>query len=207
MFRVDYHQWPLVAAYILILGIFLNGILRPRRRSEWRSAGVAQAFIIALYAEMYGLPLTMYLVAWLTGRTEFAQDHFHGHAWAFLLGWGDTGAIGFDIVGQLLIVCGAALALAGWRQVHRGRGTLVTCGLYRFVRHPQYTGFFLFLLGSVLNWPTLPTLVMLPVLLWVYYWLARTEEAEAEAAFGEDYRDYLQRSGMFFPRLRKSAAT
>lgn len=204
MFRVDYHQWPLVAAYILILGVFLYGILRPRHRSEWRSASVAQAFIIALYAEMYGLPLTMYLVAWLTGRMEFAQDHFHGHAWAFLLGWGETGAIVFDIVGQLLIVFGAALALVGWRQVHRGRGTLVTDGLYRFVRHPQYTGFFLFLLGSVVNWPTLPTLVMLPVLLRVYYRLARTEEAEAEAAFGEAYRDYLQRSGMFFPRLRKA---
>jgi len=207
MFPVDYHQWPLVAAYILILGVFLYGILRPRRRSEWRSAGVAQAFIIALYAEMYGLPLTMYLVAWLTGRTEFAQDHFHGHAWAFLLGWGDDGAIVFDIVGQLLIVCGAALALAGWRQVHRGRGTLVTGGLYRFVRHPQYTGFFLFLLGSVLNWPTLPTLIMLPVLLWVYYRLARTEECEAEAAFGEAYRDYRQRSGMFVPRLQRIVAS
>ena len=204
MFRVDYHQWPLVAAYIVILALFLYGILRPRRKAEWRSAGVAQAFIIALYAEMYGLPLTMYLVAWLTGRTEFAQDHFQVHAWSFLLGGGDTGAIGFDIVGQLLIVCGAALALVGWRQVHRGRGTLVTGGLYRFVRHPQDTGFFLLLLGSVLNWPTLPTLLMLPLLLWVYYRLARTEEVEAEAAFGEAYRDYLQRSGMFFPRLRKA---
>jgi protein-S-isoprenylcysteine O-methyltransferase Ste14 len=203
MFRVDYHPWPLVVAYILILGVFLYGILRPRRRSEWRSAGVAQAFVIALYAEMYGLPLTMYLVAWLTGRTEFAQDHFHGHAWAFLLGWGDSGAIVFDVVGQLLIVCGAALALVGWRQVHRGRGTLVTGGLYRFVRHPQYTGFFLFLVGSVLNWPTLPTLLMLPVLLWVYYRLARTEETEAEVAFGEAFRDYRRRSGMFFPQLRE----
>ncbi len=207
MFRVDYYQWPLVAAYILILGVFLYGILRPRRRSEWRSAGVAQAFIIALYAEMYGLPLTMYLLAWLTGRTEFVQDHFYGHAWAFLLGWGDTGAIVFDVVGQLLIVCGAVLALAGWRQVHRGRGNLVTGGLYRFVRHPQYTGFFLFLLGSVLNWPTLPTLMMLPVLLWVYYRLALTEEAEAEAAFGEAYREYRRRSGMFVPRLRKIPAS
>lgn len=206
MFRVDYHQWPLVAAYVLILGIFLYGILRPRRRAEWRSAGVAQAFIIALYVEMYGLPLTMYLVAWLTGRAEFAQDHFHGHAWAFLLGWGDTGAIVFDIAGQLLIVCGAALALVGWRQIHRGCGTLVMGGLYRFVRHPQYTGFFLFLLGSVLNWPTLPTLLMVPVLGWVYYRLARTEEAEAESTFGEAYRDYRQRSGMFFPRLRIATA-
>jgi protein-S-isoprenylcysteine O-methyltransferase Ste14 len=205
MFRIDYHQWPLVLAYVLILGVFLYGVLRPRRKAEWRSAGVAQAFVIALYAEMYGLPLTMYLVAWWTGRTEFAQDHFHGHAWAFLLGWGETGAIVFDLAGQALIVSGTALALVGWRQIHRARGGLMTTGLYRFVRHPQYTGFFLFLVGSIINWPTLPTLLMLPVLLWVYYRLARTEEAEAAIAFGAAYHDYCQRSGMFLPRLRRGA--
>jgi methanethiol S-methyltransferase len=201
MFRVDYHQWPLAAAYVVILGVFLYGILRPRRRVEWRSAGVAQAFVVALYAEMYGLPLTMYLVAWLTGRTEFAQDHFHGHAWAYLLGWGETGAIVFDLIGQMLIVAGAAVTLAGWRQIHRARGGMVRGGLYRFVRHPQYTGFFLFLTGSLVNWPTLPTLLMLPVLVWVYHRLARTEEAEAEAAYGDAYRDYRRCTGMFFPRL------
>jgi protein-S-isoprenylcysteine O-methyltransferase Ste14 len=205
MFRVDYHQWPLVGLYIAILAVFLYGVLRPRRRAEWRSAGVAQAFVIALYAEMYGLPLTMYLVAWLTGRAEFASDHFHGHAWAYLLGWGETGAIVFDIVGQGLIALGALLALAGWRQIHRHRGRLVTEGLYRRVRHPQYTGFFLFLLGSVLNWPTLPTLLMLPALVWVYHRLAQTEEAEAAATFGEAYRAYQQRSGRFFPRWRPVA--
>jgi protein-S-isoprenylcysteine O-methyltransferase Ste14 len=206
MFRVDYHQWPLVVAYVVILGVFLYGILRPRRRVEWRSAGVAQAFAVALYAEMYGLPLTMYLVAWLTGRTEFAQDHFHGHAWAFLFGWGETGAIVFDVVGQALIMIGAVLALTGWRQVHRGRGAMVTGGLYQFVRHPQYSGFLLFLVGSLVNWPTLPTFLMFPVLVWVYHRLARTEEAEAEAAFGEAYRDYRRRTGMFWPRFRPLAS-
>ena len=206
MFRVDYHQWPLVAAYIVILGVFLYGILRPRRRVEWRSAGAAQAFVVALYAEMYGLPLTMYLVAWLTGRSEFAQDHFHGHAWAYLLGWGETGAIAFDVAGQTLIVAGALLALAGWRQIHRGRGTMVTGGLYRYMRHPQYTGFLLFLVGSLVNWPTLPTVLMLPALVWIYHRLARTEEAEAEAAYGEPYLDYRRRTGMFWPRLRPVAS-
>ena len=97
------------------------------------------------------------------------------------------------------------LALVGWRQIHRARGGLLTAGLYRFVRHPQYTGFFLFLIGSLVNWPTLPTLLMMPLLAWIYYRLARTEEAEAEAAFGEAYREYRRRSGMFLPRWRKAA--
>jgi protein-S-isoprenylcysteine O-methyltransferase Ste14 len=199
---VRYGNWTLVGGYILLLAVFLYGVLRPRTRAEWRSAGAAQAFIVALYAEMYGLPLTMYLLAWLTGRAEFATDHFHGHAWAYLLGWDDTGAIAFDVVGQALIVAGAAVAVAGWRQIHRARGGLVTGGLYRWIRHPQYTGFHLVLIGSVVNWPTLPTLLMLPVLLAVYQRLARAEEADAEAAFGEAYRRYAGVTPRFLPRRR-----
>ena len=200
--RIGYHNWFLVAFYIVLVGVFIFGILRPRRRTEWRSAGMAQGWVIALYAEMYGLPLTMYLVAWLTGRTEFVTDHFRGHAWAYLLGGGEIGAIICDVIGQLLIVAGAVLGIVGWRQIYRGHGELVRAGLYRRIRHPQYAGFFLFLLGSVINWPTLVTLLMLPVLLVMYYRLAKKEEAEALAQFGDEYRRYQATSGMFWPRIR-----
>lgn len=200
--RIGYGNWWLVAFYIALLGVFLFGILRPRRRAEWRSAGVAQGWVIALYAEMYGLPLTMYLLAWLTGKSEYATNHFRGHAWAYLLGWGDTGAVVCDVIGQLLIVAGAVLALIGWRQIYRGNGELVDTGLYRRIRHPQYTGFFLFLVGSIINWPTLITLVMLPLLLMVYYRLAKAEEADALAQFGDEYRRYQATSSMFWPKLR-----
>lgn len=154
LFRIGYDNWLLVAFYVLLLGVFLFGILRPRRRKEWRSAGMAQGWVIALYAEMYGLPLTMYLVAWLTGRTEFVTDHFRGHTWAYLLGWGDAGAIVCDVIGQWLIAAGAVLGIVGWRQIYRGQGRIVCTGLYRRIRHPQYAGFFLFLLGSSINCPT-----------------------------------------------------
>jgi methanethiol S-methyltransferase len=158
--------------------------------------------VIALYAEMYGLPLTMYVVAWLTGKSEFVTEHFRGHAWAYLFGWDDAGAIACDVLGQLLIVAGAVLGLIGWRQIYRGEGALVNTGLYRRIRHPQYAGFFLFLIGSIVNWPTLITVVMLPVLLVVYYRLAKQEEADARAHFGDEYRRYQATSGMFWPRLR-----
>lgn len=199
---IGYHNWWLVAVYVVVVGVFIYGILRPRRRTEWRSAGVAQGWVIALYAEMYGLPLTMYLVAGVTGQSEYATDHFRGHAWAYLFGWGDTGAIVCDVVGQLFIVTGAVLALVGWRQIYRGNGELVDTGLYRRIRHPQYTGFFLFLVGSIINWPTVITLVMLPVLFVVYYRLAKAEEADALAQFGDEYRRYQTTSGMFWPKLR-----
>jgi hypothetical protein len=202
LFRIGYDNWLLVAFYALLLGVFLFGILRPRRRTEWRSAGMAQGWVIALYAEMYGLPLTMYLIAWLTGRTEYVTDHFRGHAWAYLLGWGDAGAIVCDVIGQLLIVAGAVLGIVGWRQIYRGQSGLVCSGLYRRIRHPQYAGFFLFLLGSSINWPTLLTLLMLPILVVVYYRLAKREEADALAQFGDEYRRYQATSGMFWPRIR-----
>ena len=206
VFRIDYHNWPLVAFYLVLLSVFLIGILRPRSKSEWRSAGVAQAFIIALYAEMYGLPLTMYFLAWGTGKAEFVQDHFHGHAWAYLLGLGDQGAILFDLLGQTLIVIGVALAMIGWRQVHRAKGGIVREGLYRRIRHPQYTGFFLFLIGSLLNWPTLPTLIMFPILLWTYYRLAKSEERDAEVAYGDAYDKYRNSTGMFLPKWPRVAS-
>ncbi len=200
VFRVDYHNWWLVAFYLLLAGGFIYGVLRPRTRTEWRSLGLAQAFVVALYAEMYGLPLTMYGVAWLTGKTEFASDHFHGHAWAYLLGWDETGAVVLTFVGNALVALGGLIALLGWRQVHRARGGLVRDGLYRRIRHPQYTGFFLFLIGSLVNWPTLPTLVMFPILLWVYWRLALAEERDVANAFSDDYQRYRRTTGMFLPR-------
>ncbi len=200
VFQVDYHNGWLVAFYLLLAGGFIYGVLRPRSRTEWRSLGLAQAFVVALYAEMYGLPLTMYGLAWLTGKTEFASDHFHGHAWAYLLGWGETGAVALTVVGNALVALGGLIALLGWRQVHRAKGGLVREGLYRRIRHPQYTGFFLFLIGSLANWPTLPTLVMFPILLWVYWRLALAEEREVAKAFSGDYQRYRRTTGMFLPR-------
>lgn len=196
---IGYGNPWLTLGYILLAGGFVYGVLRPKTRVAWRSMGVAQAFVVALYAEMYGLPLSLYVIAGITGQSEYAADHFHGHAWAYLFGWGDSGAVVLTWLGNLLIFTGGVIALAGWRQIHRARGGFVTEGLYRRIRHPQYTGFFLFLAGSLINWPTFPTLLMFPVLLWLYQRLARQEEAEAERTFGALYAEYRQRTGRFAP--------
>ncbi len=208
LLRIGYFNWWLVGAYILLLGIFLFGILRPRRKSEWRSAGVAQAWIIALYAEMYGTPLTAYLVMGVLGRSQQdAETHFNGHLWPIVFGANEEQIVfaqfACTVIGQALIVVGAVLAIVGWRQIHIAvkSDSMATTGLYRYVRHPQYTGFFLFLIGSVINWPTLITLLTLPILWIVYLRLARMEERDALEEFGDRYRNYMLTTGRFLPRL------
>ncbi len=203
---IGYYNWWLVALCVTLVGIFLYGILQPRKKSEWRSAGAAQAWVIALYAEMYGTPLTAWLLmSWLGRPAVDAENHFNGHAWPLLLGIPESyvlmAQVICTVVGQLLILGGTILAVAGWRQLHRAArdGEMVTGGLYRWIRHPQYTGFFMFLIGSVINWPTLFTILTLPILSFVYWRLARQEEQDALQQFGNRYRHYMASTGRFLP--------
>lgn len=212
LFRIGYFNWFLVAAYIVLLGAFLYGVLRPRRKSEWKSAGAAQAWVIALYAEMYGTPLTAYLVmGWLGRTSKDAETHFNGHLWPVVFGFSEStvelAQFWSAVIGETLIVAGALLAIFGWRQIHKAvrKNEMAQTGLYRYIRHPQYTGFFLFLLGSIINWPTLLTLLTLPILWWVYLRLAKSEEQDAIATFGDKYRDYMSRTGRFLPGIGKTA--
>ncbi len=211
--RIGYFNWWLVAIYVVLLSFFLYGVLRPRKKSEWRSAGAAQAWVIALYAEMYGTPLTAYFVmGWLGRSQQDAERHFNGHLWPVIFGANQSSIewaqFVCTVVGESLIVIGALLAIVGWRQLYQAvrAGKLAQSGLYRYIRHPQYTGFFLFLLGSVINWPTIPTLVTLPILWWVYLRLARSEERDAIEQFGDKYRHYMSHTGRFVPGIGLIAA-
>ena len=58
------------------------------------------------------------------------------------------------------------------------------------MRHPQYVGFVLIMFGFLVQWPTLVTLVMFPILVTMYFLLAKREEREAEVEFGQAWRDY-----------------
>ena len=207
-FEIGYFNGWLVVIYILLVSVFLLGILRPRRKVEWKSAGVAQAWVMALYAEMYGVPLTAYFVMAWVGRTQAdAENHFNGHLWPIIFSVPEAylrpTQIWLTFIGQLFIVSGGLLAVIGWREIHRAvaLNSLAQTGLYRFIRHPQYTGFYLFLIGSVINWPTLLTFFTLPVLCWVYRRLAIAEEQDALETFGTDYQKYMQRTGRFVPKF------
>lgn len=203
-----YGLWGLVIANSLVFIVFALSFAKPRTGRDWRSFGAFSAFIVALFAEMYGFPLTIYLLSgWLVKRYPGIDvlSHDSGHLWHTLLG--GSGNPHFDllhILSNVLVVAGFWLLAAAWRPLYEAQrsGALADGGVYARLRHPQYAAFVLIMLGFLLQWPTLPTLVMFPVLVYVYVRLARREEREALSEFGEAYRHYMKATPAFFPRLR-----
>ncbi|MDF1644994.1 MAG: isoprenylcysteine carboxylmethyltransferase family protein [Pseudomonadales bacterium] len=192
--------WALAILMIVVISWFLYRYLAPKTWREWASVGVVQAFIIALYAEMYGFPLTIYLLSRFFGLD---RGDLNASLWSTLLGMGETGMMISMLFGYALVFLGIGIFFQGWRQVHRARqqGRLVTDGLYRLVRHPQYTGLFIALFGEgVVHWPTIFSVGLFPVIVFAYVMLARREEQHVLEEFGDEYRAYQKRVPMFIPR-------
>jgi len=203
-----YGLWTLVLFNSAIFIFFAFSFTKPRTRLDWRSLGAFSAFIVALFTEMYGFPLTIYLLSgWLQSRYPaldlFAHDS--GHLWHTLLGMaGNPHFDIFHIASNLLIIGGFFMLASAWSVLHRAQQQqrLATTGLYGRMRHPQYVAFMLVMFGFLLQWPTLLTLVMFPVLVMVYIRLARREETLVIQEFGDEYRRYRARTPAFIPRLR-----
>jgi len=206
-----YGLWSLVIINAAVFIIFAFSFTKPRTARDWRSFGAFSAFVVALFAEMYGFPLTIYLLSgWLSSRYPGVDlfSHNAGHLWDTLFGW--KGNPHFDplhILSNVLIFGGFILLSSAWRVLYAAQREhkLATNGPYAHVRHPQYVGFVLIMLGFLLQWPTLITLVMFPILATMYVRLARREEQEVLAEFGEKYRRYAAAIPAFFPRFGGAA--
>jgi protein-S-isoprenylcysteine O-methyltransferase Ste14 len=202
-----YGLWSLAIINSLVFIIFAFSFAKPRSSRDWRSFGAFSAFLVALFTEMYGFPLTIYLLSgWLSSRFPDADwmSHDAGHLLEMTFGWKTNPHFGpFHIISNILIVAGFWLLASAWKVLYAAQRDrrLATTGPYARVRHPQYAGFILTMTGFLLQWPTLVTLAMFPILVVMYVHLARREERDARTEFGEAYTRYAAATPAFVPRF------
>ena len=207
-----YGLWSLVIINSLVFILFAFSFIKPRTKTDWRSLGAFSAFILALFTEMYGFPLTIYFLSgWLSERYPQINifSHEAGHLWETLFGLKvDPHWSPLHILSNVLIVLGFWLMASAWRILFEAqkKGQVATTGAYSYIRHPQYAGFILIMFGFLLQWPTIPTLVLFPILCWVYAKLAKAEERQVLSELGESYRAYQEQVPAFIPWLSRRSA-
>jgi protein-S-isoprenylcysteine O-methyltransferase Ste14 len=207
-----YGLWVLVILNSLVFIIFAFSFSKPKSPRDWRSFGAFSAFIVALFTEMYGFPLTIYLLSgWLQTRYPGIDlmAHDTGHLWSSIFDLkGNPHFSALHILSNVVIAAGFILLASAWRVLYAAQteGRLATTGAYSHVRHPQYVGFIAIMLGFLLQWPTILTLLMFPLLVAMYVHLAHTEEAEARRIFGAAYDRYAEATPGWFPRLNRPPA-
>lgn len=202
-----YGLWPLVIINSAVFIIFAASFAKPQSKGDWRSLGAFSAFIVALFTEMYGYPLTIYFLSgWLESRFPGLDPFAHnaGHLWHTLLGLkGNPHFDAFHIASYVLLIGGLWLLSAAWDVLHKAQQQheVATIGPYANMRHPQYLGFILIMVGFLLQWPTILTLAMFPALVFMYTRLALSEEREMRALFGEKYGQYAALTPAFIPHM------
>ncbi len=202
-----YGLWMLVILNSAIFLMFAFSFFKPQTARDWRTFGAFAAFVVALFVEMYGFPLTIYLLSgWLQTRYPSLDlmSHNTGHLWSTLLGEkGDPHFGALHIASYFFLGLGFYLLSTAWNVLYHAQRSnrLAMSGPYARIRHPQYVAFVMILLGFLLQWPTLLTLVMFPILVIMYGRLAVTEEREMRERFGAEFEAYAARTPRFIPAL------
>jgi len=201
----QYGFWAWAVTDVLLVGWGAAGLFHPRSGHDWKALGGLWAFVVALFTEMYGFPLTLYLLQGPLGSTfpQLRMTFAGGHLWNDLVGWsGNPELSPFVLASYPVIVGGLWLTGAGWSALWRAaqEDRLATHGPYALLRHPQYAGFGLVMAGFLLQWPTIPTAAMFPLMVWLYRRLARREEAHQRDQFGGDWDAYAAVVPALLPR-------
>ncbi|UMZ74061.1 methyltransferase family protein [Natranaerofaba carboxydovora] len=197
-----YGLWPIVIGHIAIVLFVLFIIFKPKTKADWKGLGSLSAFFVALFTEMYGFPFSIYLLtSWLGSRYPVMDplSHEHGHLLYVFLE--DVPGISYLVHpgSNILLLIGVIIIAKGWKLIHKGNGQLVTDGIYSRIRHPQYTGFFIVIISFLIQWPTITTIVMAPILFIIYIRLAKKEEKKMIEEFGEEYIEYMNYTNRFLP--------
>ncbi len=199
-----YGFWFLVLVNVALFGFFILSFLTPFKKREWRAMGVTLGFFVALFTEMYGIPLTIYILTAILGSRYPALNpfsHASGHLWLTFLGGGPAMMTVIHIISNGLTFIGFVIMWKGWKLIHGAKDSLVMDGPYAYVRHPQYSGLFVIMIGMLIQWPTIITALMFPVLVFIYYRLSKREEEEMIRTFGDEYKQYRVRVPMFIPKI------
>ena len=198
-----------VAVFLNIFALSLFGVFiivgnKWKEKGTRLTAGIYSAFITALFIEMYGLNLSLFIFTSAFGSATL--DNLYSPL-AMVIGFDAfRNLLFFPVllpVSNMMIIIGMTLIIFGWTRIYRAKGQLVTNSIYAYIRHPQYLGFFLITLGMIVLWPVITTLIMWPFLFLLYRALAKKEEKRMEELFGEEYLKYKSEVPMFIPRLRK----
>ncbi len=195
----DSSEWAALWPYgllMIVLGVWaVHLFLAPSNWPEWVGAGLLQSFILA---QMYGFPLTLCFLTSIV-PIDTPLVHSSGQVWATILGYGTFAMVLEMMLGSVLVMAGLFLIVKGWAEVYFRRDRLITEGVYGVVRHPQYAGIFLVIFGQLVHWPTIPTLLLAPLIAWFYVRLAKREERDLIERFGIQYEQYREVVPNFVP--------
>lgn len=212
MMDYGYGNWLIVLVSIILFLYFLKSVFKPTTKTDWRSYKMMGAFFVALFAEMYGFPLTIYLLtSYLGNRFSYLDfSHNNGHILNTILGIkGDPHFSILHILSSVLIFGGFILIAKAWKVLYKSQkaNKLAVSGVYHYIRHPQYTGFILIIVGFLLQWPTLITLIMAPILIFRYILLGTGEELAMAKKFDGEYVKYRKVTPEYIPSLKMLSLT